>query len=175
MRKKEHMFSRIIKILSIILLLIMLLLLIASGYYLLNTRLIVEGSSASVYNAAQPEVKDRFISDRNSLGVSAVQGTVFRVTDLADDENCEYVFYTLRLKNTEMFKAETVEISLNRQMKDILFYMPYDREITINPGASTDITCILLREKGAENTARDLRITYYYLGKMYQMRYTYDR
>lgn len=139
-------------------------------YALFNTGLLVEGKALQSFPASDREAE--FSVLRQEVSQSSLHGTLLRGASLAQSDSYVYRVYTLRLKNPCLVKAEMVEMQIAPIPQDVLFYGQED-EITIAPGETRDVWCVLLTE-GDTHDVREIKITYYLWGHPHEVKFTYD-
>lgn len=140
------------------------------GYALFNTALVVEGKGMQVIPAAQRH--EDFAALQKGIENETVTGALFQNEVPMDAQDYSFYVYTLRLKNNCLVPAEMVEMQLSGTESDILCY-DEDARVTIAPGESRDVWCVLLT-RGAPSPVREITITYYLWGNAQTVKYTYE-
>ena len=140
----------------------------------INTTLYIDpdASTSYVLSLNDPVYAERFLKDSILMADSAVKGTVYAEEVPAEGEGLEYVLYTLRITNRSFADVRAVELSLNHENGDLLFYMPDENETVIEPGRTKDVSCLLLRRINNGQKSRDIKIDYLIFGKKYDQRFT---
>ncbi|MBO2516248.1 MAG: hypothetical protein CW338_03090 [Clostridiales bacterium] len=110
----------------------------------------------------------RFANDRVLMAENSLHGTVAVEVSLVDEDQYEYVFYDVRIRNSNLISAETVELAPVIQADDILCYTAEQNEIVIAPFSSADIKLVVLRNKDAAAGPRQIKITCYYMGEEHE-------
>ena len=152
---------------------LMILLLLAAGlvgFGLFHTNLLVIGKSVQTVPASQMEGEFQVLRDK--VHHQSLLGTMLKSGELGESKDYSYFMYTLRLKNAGLVPAEMVEIQIAPISSDVLFYGETG-EITIAPGETKDVWCVLLTQ-GSPHPVRDIYVTYYLWGHPQEVKYTYD-
>ncbi|MBR1585904.1 MAG: hypothetical protein IJ662_10215 [Clostridia bacterium] len=142
----------------------------AVGYGLFHTNLQVVAKGVQIIPASDRAAE--FDQLKSAVRKQSLLGTVVRSGELGVSGDYSYFIYTLRLKNNGLVEAQMVEVQIAPIASDVLFYGETE-EVTIAPGETKDVWCVLLTE-GTPHPVRDLYVTYYLWGHPQEVKYTYD-
>lgn len=157
------------KIFAILSVLVLLLTLVGVGSLYMTANIYVDACGVVTIGAADRQDMFDALSDQLRLG--AVVGTPFSSTaELTRAEDYQFCIYTIRLKNDCRIPAEMVEVQISPMAGDVL--QVGDAPLfTVQPGATTDATAVLLTAANM-HAIREVTVTYYMWGIPFSLKTT---
>lgn len=157
------------KIFAILSVLVLLLTLVGVGSLYMTANIYVDACGVTTMEATARQEMFDSLAEQARLG--AIVGTPYTNTPtLGDAEDYQFCIYTIRLKNDCRIPAEMVEVQVSPMAGDVLQVggAPFG---TVNPGATSDMTAVILTQAGM-HAVREVTITYYMWGIPFTLKTT---
>ena len=155
---------------AIFLILLCIAALAGVGYLYMTANLFISGTGCIASDAL--DLQDTFLALKDAVADETFTGTVFSSSDPGDASDCQFYFYTVRLKNDAFLPAKSVELQITPMEGDILSYGDLARHDL--PARSTGDYQITLLTSKAMHSIREITVTWYFWGLPFSAKATYS-
>lgn len=156
------------RIVASLFLLITLVVFLFFGYCYVGTEMEIVGIHPDIMPAS--EVPDTFHTIRHQLDINAFTGDVLYPELQLSDKPEDYAFLTLtvRMRNNGFLPQDYIRLQALNLSTDLL-QLPAERTPSLNARTTADFQTTLLIPAENATAARGMRITYYVMGKPYEV------
>lgn len=158
------------KVWAIILIFLCIAALAGVGYLYLTAGITVDAIGCVASDAGT--LTDYFAQLSDQVNSGSFVGTLFNNGLLPAAESCQFLTYTVRLKNTGYLSAETVELQVTPMDGDLL-QLGDTESHSLKAKGTGDIQATILTGKGNHNI-RQLTVTYYIWGIPFTLTTAYN-